>query len=190
MKKLKMGLFVSLYALCTIVINGCKKDSAISSEPQATIEKANLLRTVDTKQSGGNITVAGGGTTLEFGEKTTYAFNAVQSNGKTTGHLILKFRAADGALFIKVDCLRLFGDNKATLSGIITQFKESPQFPAPPFIYLGARVSFTVQDNGEGRSSSADLVSDIGVLDINIPASCADDMIPYLPLDGNVQINK
>ncbi len=189
MKKLKMFFLISFVSLCLIALNGCRKETPFNNERQLAIEKANLLNVPAAKSSGGNITVAGGGTTLEFGEKTTYVFNAVQSKGKTTGHLILKFRAADGALYIKVDCLRLFGDNKATLSGIITQFKENPEFPAPPFIYLGARVSFTCQDNGEGNSAPADLVSDIGELP-GIPASCVDEWEVYLPLDGNVQIKK
>ena len=34
------------------------------------------------------------------------------------------------------------------------------------------------------------LIQDIGVLDMNIPASCADEWPVYLPLDGNVQIDK
>ncbi len=184
-----MSFLLSLFVTCLIAINGFKKETTASSGKKLANQKL-LKVNVPPGSSNGNIVVAGGGTTLEFGEKTTYVFNAVESRGRTTGHVILKFRAADGALFIKVDCLRLFGGNKATLSGIITQFKENPQFPAPPFIFLGARVSFTVQDNGEGSSAPADLVSDIGELSPGVPASCSDEMPVYLPLDGNVQIKK
>ena len=142
-----------------------------------------------------NIMVSGGGTTEEFGSLTTYEFNAVQhTNGSTSGHILLKFRAAGGSLWVKVDCLRLLEDNKATLSGVITKLVASPHanpdFEVPPFIYIGGRVSFTVQDNGEGTAASADLVSDIGVVDMNTTASCADEMQVYLPLSGNVQINQ
>jgi len=193
MRKLKMFVFFCFLSTCLIVITGCKKESALSKkEHQASNQQLaeEPLYGLDAHGSGGNITVAGGGTTLEFGEKTTYVFNAVQRPGKTSGHINLKFRAGNGALHIKVDCLRLFGDNKATMSGIITQFSEDPVGSAPPFIFLGARVSFTVQDNGEGGKGAADFVSDIGVIDMNTPASCADEMITYLPLDGNLQINK
>jgi hypothetical protein len=142
-----------------------------------------------------NTIVSGGGTTEEFGRLTTYEFNAVQHrNGRVSGQILLKFRAAGGSIWVKVDCLRLFGGNKATLSGIITKVAASPHanpdFPPPPFIYLGGRVSFTVQDNGEGNAAAQDMVSDIGVVDMGTTASCSDEMDAYLPLSGNVQINR
>ncbi len=192
MKKLEPFFFISFVSLCLIALNGCTKETAFSNEQQLAIEKANALNAA-AKPSGGNITVAGGGITLEFGEKTTYEFSAVQSRGKTTGHFILKFRAAGGSLWVDLDCLRLFGDNKATVSGVITKVtvnpNANPDFPPPPFIFVGGRVSFTCQDNGEGGDAPADMVSDIGELP-GIPASCADEWPVYLPLDGNVQINK
>jgi hypothetical protein len=174
------------------LLAGCQKESAVSTEQvlkpgtMANSENSSLLHT------GGNIIVTGGGTTEEFGEKTTYEFNAVEHNGHATGQIILKFRAADGSIWVSVDCIRLFGVNKATMSGVITRIHAGPIAPQepPPFIYVGGRVSFTVQDNGQGNSSDPDLVSDIGVLDLFIPASCEDDMVPYLPLNGNLQIIK
>jgi len=196
MRKLKVYFSFFFLASCFIVVTGCNKDPAFSNKEQQAsdqlldVDKVNSSDVIVANGSRGNITVAGGGTTLEFGKKTTYVFNAVQSQGKTSGHINLKFRAGNGALHINVDCLRLFGDNKATMSGIISQFSEDPVGSAPPFIFLGARVSFTVQDNGEGSHATADLVSDIGVIDMDTPASCADEMITYLPLDGNLQINK
>jgi hypothetical protein len=195
MKKLQTGFFLSLFAGCLIAINGCKKETAFSSEQlaieqQLATEKANVFSNIAAKQSGGNITVAGGRTFEELGATTTYTFNAVQQhNGKTNGHLILQFRAADSRMFVKIDCLRLFGDNKATMSGIITLLTQSSDFPPPPFIFVGGRVSFTVQDNGEGSSASPDLVSDIGELIFGTPASCDDEWPVYLA-GANVQINK
>ncbi len=194
MKKLQTGFFVFLFVVCMVFVNGCKKDAATNSKLQLAVEDKNTLNSAAAKPAGGNITVAGGGTTEEFGYKTTYEFNAVQSGGKTTGHIILKFRAAGGSLYIEVDCLRLFDGNKATLSGVITQLRahpnSNPDFnPPPPYIFVGGRVSLTVEDNGEGGSASPDQVSDIGELVPGIPASCADEWLVYLPLDGNVQIN-
>ena len=198
MKKLQMGFIVSLFAVCLIAINSCKKETAFSSEQQLAneqelaIEKVNFFNDVASKQSAGNITVAGGGSFEELGATTTYTFNAVQhSNGTTNGHLILHFRAAESSMQVKIDCLRLFGDNKATMGGIITKLygKENAGFPPPPFIFVGGRVSFTVQDNGEGGSGSPDLVSDIGELIPGVPASCADEWPVYLA-GANVQINK
>jgi hypothetical protein len=67
---------------------------------------------------------------------TTYTFNAVQhSNGKTNGHLILHFRAAEGSMYVEIDCLRLFGANQATMSGVITKLYGN-NIGAPPYIFL------------------------------------------------------
>jgi hypothetical protein len=181
MKKLPFSLLALLCALTIIAVNGfTKKQNALSTNSSAAF---------------GNTIVSGGGTTEEFGALTTYEFNAVQQgNGKATGHILLKFRAAGGSLWVQVDCLRLFDKNKATLSGVITKVMASPHanpdFPPPPFIYVGGRVSFTVQDNGEGGAATPDLVSDIGVVNMNVTASCTDEMDTYLPLSGNVQINR
>ncbi len=77
------------------------------------------------------------------------------------------------------------------MSGVITKLygKENSEFPPPPYIFVGGRVSFTVQDNGEGQSASPDLVSDIGELIQGVPASCADEWPVYLA-GANVQINQ
>jgi hypothetical protein len=177
MKNLQLLVSASLITISFIAVYGFtnKQIDVMPAKPSAS----------------GNITVSGGGSFEELGAKTTYTFNAVQqSNGKTTGHLILQFRAADSRMFVKLDCLRLFGENKATLSGIITSLTQSPDFPPPPFIYVGGRVSFTVQDNGEGNVVSPDLVSDIGELVSGVGASCSDEWPLYLATDGNVQINR
>lgn len=188
MKKLRTLFLLCIISVCLIALNGCTKEKSLSNERQLAIEKADLLNVAVANSSGGNIIVTGGGTTLEFGEKTTYEFSAVQSNNKTTGQFILKFRAGGGSVWVDIDCLRLWGDNKATISGVITKFLARGEAP-PPFIFVGGRVSFSCQDNGEGSSAPADLVSDIGELP-GIQASCADEWQVYLPLDGNVQIKK
>lgn len=189
MKNFKVSVLAFAIAFGVATLHGCKKetlDQSGQNDVPALIKKA--------RPSNGNIIVAGGGTTEEFGFKTTYEFNAVQSAGKTTGHIILKFRAAGGSLYVKVDCLRLFDGNKATLSGVITQLRahphSNPDFPVPPFIFIGGRVSLTVQDNGEGGASASDMVSDLGELIPGVPASCADVWPVYLPIDGNTQIIK
>lgn len=56
-------------------------------------------------------------------------------------------------------------------------------------MYVGARMSFTVQDNGEGGSAPSDLVSDIGEHTPGTPASCNDEWLVYLA-GANVQIKK
>jgi hypothetical protein len=180
MKKLQLR---SLIAFCSIALVASSGFTKLTQAPAST--QAQAYR---------NIVVSGGGTTEEFGSLTTYEFNAVQhNNGLTTGHMLLKFRAGGGSLWVKVDCLRLFDENKATLSGVITKIGLSPhadpESPVPPFIYVGGRVSFTVQDNGEGGAAAQDMVSDIGVVDLNTIASCSDEMDTYLPLSGNAQIN-
>ncbi|MES2647310.1 MAG: hypothetical protein V4717_10565 [Bacteroidota bacterium] len=180
MKKIPL-FFLASFFVCFISLSSCRKDAAFNCENKPGVEKYQIHMPL-----GRNIVVSGGGTTLEFGAKTTYEFNAVQSKGKTTGHFILKFRAAGGSLWVDLDCLRVFDGNKATISGLITRVEANGETP-PPFIFVGGRVSFTCQDNGEGASAPADMVSDIGELP-GVPASCADVWPLYLPLDGNVQI--
>jgi hypothetical protein len=192
MKKLKIFFFVSFFGGSLIVMNGCKKEKAFNNEQQFSMERSKSASDAVTILSAGNITVAGGGSFEELGATTTYNFNAVQhSNGVTNGHFLFHFRAAGGSMYVTIDCLRLFGDNKATMSGVITKLYGRPtgEFPAPPFIFIGGRVSFTVQDNGEGGSASPDLVSDIGELIPGVPASCADEWPVYLA-GANVQISK
>ena len=185
MRKLQWGFLVSLFTVCLIAVNGCKKEASFSDNSKSTDD-------TELKQSDGNITVSGGGTFDELGAITTYSFNAVQrSNGQTNGHFLFHFRAAAASIYVKIDCLRLFGDNKATMSGVITKIygKGESEFPPPPFIFIGGRVSFTVQDNGEGASAPSDLVGDIGELVAGVPASCADEWPVYLA-GANVQIKK
>jgi hypothetical protein len=192
MKKLQTFYFIFLFAVCLAAINGCKKEAPLNSKQPSAIENTSVSNDATTKESGANITVAGGGSFEELGSTTTYTFNAVQhNNGITNGHLILHFRAAASSMYVEIDCLRLFGDNKATMGGVITKLygKEDMGFPPPPFIFVGGRVSFTVQDNGEGGSASPDLLSDIGELIPGIPASCADEWPLYLA-GANVQINQ
>jgi len=187
MKKLPTFFFVALFALCLISMTSCKKQIA-GSEQHSTI--GNINASGETIVSDGSITVAGGGSFEELGAKTTYTFNAVQQrNGTTKGNLVLHFRAGGGSMHVTIDCLRLFGDNQATLSGVITKVSVKGDEEPPPFIFVGGRVSFTVQDNGEAESDSADLLSDIGELIEGVPASCADEWPVYLA-GANVQIIK
>jgi hypothetical protein len=186
MRKIRTAYFVALGAISLATFTSCEKETPFERQETSDLSNKRV-------SSEGNITVSGGGTTVEFGKKTTYEFNAVQREDKTTGHILLKFRAASGSLWVNVDCVRLWGDNKATLSGIITKLhigpNPNPDFLPPPFIFIGGRVSFTVQDNGEGgNATDADMVSDIGELP-GTTASCSDEWPVYLPLDGNVQIN-
>ena len=187
-----MFSFIILLAMGIISINSCKKESLFSSKQHSAIENTSVSNDAAAKESSGNITVSGGGSFDELGAITTYTFNAVQhKDGSTNGHLMLHFRAAESSMQVSIDCLRLFGDNKATMCGVITKLygKENMGFPPPPFIFVGGRVSFTVQDNGEGGSASPDLVSDIGELIPGVPASCADEWPLYLA-GANVQITK
>lgn len=192
MKKSLNALTVIIAATILIALSACSKEVETSGDNTAINSNAKLAVVTE---SAGPITVSGGGTMEEFGKKSTISFNAVrQANGTTEGHIILKFRAADGSLWVDVDCIRVFG-NKATLSGVISKLRIGPKadpigFPAPPFVYIGGRVSFTVEDNGEGSATPYDFVSDVGVVDMNTIATCADEMLTYLPLKGNVQIRK
>jgi hypothetical protein len=82
-----------------------------------------------------------------------------------------------------VECVLVSG-NTATVSGVITNVSEE----IPGFLFVGQRFAFTVADNGEGSSASSDLVSDVVLGD---EASCANgELVPYLPLQGNVQVSQ
>jgi hypothetical protein len=131
-------------------------------------------------KSGAN--ASGGGTTVEGGEKSTFAFNAVQhKDGSVTGHLMYNIRGFDVSVHAKLDCINISG-NTAVCSGEIVKVDGEDL----GFIFVGERVLFTVEDNGQGKNSLPDLFSDVFIgpnldCDSGVPA-------PYLPIDGNIQV--
>ena len=128
--------------------------------------------------------VTGGGTTIERGEKSTFALNAVENgDGSVNGHLIYHFRGGNNSIEMELDCIEITG-NRATLSGAVTSVSGSE---VPDFIFVGARASFTVEDNGQGKGASPDMVSDVF---FSAGASCAGDYTTYLPISGNIQVKQ
>jgi hypothetical protein len=134
----------------------------------------------------GNAHANGGGTVVEGGEKSTFAFNAVQqTNGSVAGHLTYHFRLADVTFHMQNDCLKIVGTNKAVIAGTVTMVTGT----SLPFIVQGARGVFQVQDNGEANDVNPDLISDVIIYPVGFQADC---MVvppnPYLPIDGNVTV--
>lgn len=133
--------------------------------------------------SNGNRRATGGGTTLELGEKSTFTFNAIEhKNGTVNGHLVYQFRGGDVGIHMRIDCLNIIL-NQATLSGTVTKVTGTP----PAFIFEGQKGVFKVQDNGEGAAAPPDLISDLFLFagaTCNVPFP-----FPYLPIDGNIQVN-
>ena len=122
---------------------------------------------------------------MEFERRSTFRFNAVQhEDGNVTGTLVYMFRDFDLDFYahVRVDCLSIEG-NRAKMSGLITQI--SANFPLPPWA-LGARASMQVEDNGNGNGSEPDRYSDFHFFQ----ATCADENEPYIPLDGNIVVNR
>ena len=131
----------------------------------------------------GNPHANGGGTTIEGGKVSTFVFNAVQhDDGTVDGHLNYMFRETGVDIHMDIDCLEISG-NRATLSGTVTQVGGSGT-PAS-YIFVGQRASFSVQDNGQGKGSAPDLISDLILYGA---ASCADKWPVYLPISGNIDV--
>jgi hypothetical protein len=94
---------------------------------------------------------------------------------------VYQFRFADVGIHMEIDCLNIIG-NQATLSGTVTKVTGD----APPFIFEGQKAVFKVQDNGEGSDAPPDLISDVFLFagaTCNVPFP-----LPYLPVDGNIQV--
>jgi hypothetical protein len=141
-----------------------------------------LLIFTSPAKAGGNPRATGGGTTIELGAKSTFVFNAVKhQDGSVNGHLVYHFRFLDISIHMKLDCLNIVG-NTAEMAGVVTKVNGD----APPFIFVGQRGEFAATDNGEGGDSPPDLISDLFLF----PAANCGGFIatPYLPIDGNVQV--
>jgi hypothetical protein len=106
-------------------------------------------------QARGNPRATGGGTTEEFGERSTFTFNAVQTPKGVAGHMLYNVRAADLVIHMDLDCLNITG-NSAKLSGVVTSIQGDP----PDFLFVGQEGVFTVTDNGQGRQAPPDLISE------------------------------
>jgi hypothetical protein len=130
----------------------------------------------------GNAHVNGGGTTTEGGEVSTFVFNAVDNGDGVDGHLNYNFRSGNVDIKADLDCMHITG-NRATLSGVVTSLNGDGPFPSWEFV--GQRVSFTVEDNGQGKN--ADRISD---LFFGSTTSCANHWITYLPIKGNIDIKE
>lgn len=133
------------------------------------------------KKTTGNSSVNGGGTTLENGLLSTFVFNAVSNSQGTHGHLNYNFRGGDIFIKMDIDCLDING-SRATLSGVVSDVSGTN---IPAFIFVGQRASFTVEDNGNGGNN--DKISDVILYG---GASCADNLLPYLFIQGNISIRE
>jgi len=167
-----------------VLLGSCTKNIAdATTKATADRSSAELL-------SNGNQSVTGGGTTEEGSELSTFTFNAVnrKADGTITGHLIYHIRTGDISVKIDIDCLTVAG-NRARMSGNCTKIWGPGEVPW--WITVGSRVSFIVEDNGQGNSASPDMISDL-IFYIGIPPTgCAnvDAFRTYLPMSGNIQIH-
>ena len=130
----------------------------------------------------GNPRATGGGTTIELGERSTFTFNAVQTPNGVSGHMLYNFRLGDLVIHMDLDCLSITG-NSATLSGVVTHIQGDP----PDFLFVGQDGAFAVEDNGQGSQSPPDLISDV-FLETGASCTAPPELVPYLPIDGNIQV--
>lgn len=125
----------------------------------------------------GNTHVNGGGTAVEFGKKSTFVFNAVETDDGVIGHLVYHLRAFNVSFHMSLDCMEIRG-NRATLSGTVNSVTGDN---IPFYIFPGSRASFTVEDNGNGRSRDR-------ISDVVFGARCIDDLDTYITVQGNISV--
>jgi hypothetical protein len=125
-----------------------------------------------------------GGITI-VGELRTFSFNAeTHSDGTTTGHAELINRFGGNDVHMSIDCLRVIG-NVASISGQVTKSNN-------PLFLEFSEVVFSVQDNGEGAGSPADVIS-FAFFDLPQPGyECRDQLFPpaFAIENGNVQVKR
>ena len=132
----------------------------------------------------GNAHVNGGGTAIEGGAKSTFVFNAVElPDGTVNGHLHYNIRVSNVVFDMDITCMTIDG-NRATLYGTVTSVSDN----APSYIYVGNTASFTVEDNGNGKSG--DKISDVFLAVPGGAVSCSDNWNTYLPVSGNISISE
>ena len=143
------------------------------------------ISTAGTASAKANLRATGGGTTLELGEKSTLTFNAVRhNNGTVNRHLVYQFRGGDHGIHMSIDCLNISG-NQAALSGTVTQVTGTP----PPFVFVGQKAVFKVEDNGQGAGAPPDLISDLFLFGTATCTIAYPFLNLYLPIDGNIQVD-
>lgn len=118
----------------------------------------------------------------------TFAFEASKSSeGSVVGEAEVKNRATGMTFNIRIDCLNLIG-NVAVASGTVTA-------ASGPGIAVGDAEIFGVQDNGEGASAPADLITRAFA---NTGITCTDITAQALPglsglfnrvQEGNIQVH-
>ncbi len=132
---------------------------------------------LNAQRLGGNAHVNGGGTAFEYGKKSTFVFNAVDSDDGVVGHLVYHLRAFNVSFQMSLDCMEIRG-NRATLSGTVNSISGDN---IPSYIFPGSRASFTIEDNGNGRNRDR-------ISDVVFGARCIDDLDTYIAVQGNISI--
>jgi hypothetical protein len=138
-----------------------------------------VINYVSGQSFGGNPHINGGGTTVEFGKKSTFVFNAVETEGGIVGHLVYHLRSFNVSFQMSLDCMEIRG-NRATLSGTVTSISGDN---IPSYIFPGSRASFSVEDNGNGRNRDK-------ISDVVFGAQCNWDLDTYLKIQGNISIKE
>lgn len=170
--------------IALLLLTGCSKEIGLPSTEKDVLSELNYAPPGGNQ---GNITVSGGGTALELGEKSTFTFNAVmKKDGSVSGKLIYHIRVFDISVRVDIICLKVSG-NSATMSGPITKlFGPGAETSG---ISEGQSTIFTVVDNGEGNAASPDMFSDLFIETGGGTFNCLTQFAtPYIPLSGNISI--
>lgn len=113
----------------------------------------------------GNPFAGGHGNVISTGELRTFSFAVVRNaDGTVTGNADVKNRGLGVRLHIEIDCLRFEAENRAIMSGLITQSSN------PALVVPGRIAVFGVEDNGEGGAAPTDRITTI--IDYAYPKSC------------------
>jgi hypothetical protein len=125
-----------------------------------------LAGAVTSVATGASNPFAGGhGNLISGGELRTFSSAVVENaDGEVVGQVDVKNRALDVRAHIVVACLKFEGENRAIVSGTITQSSN------PALIVPGRIAVFGVEDNGEGDGAPADRITTIP--DYAPPKSC------------------
>jgi hypothetical protein len=114
-----------------------------------------------------NPSAGGHGNIISGGELRTFSFTAVQkADGTVTGQAQVKNRALGVSVHSRIDCLKFEEGSRAIMSGPITRSSD------PAVIVPGRIAVFGVEDNGEGSTARADMITTIP--DYQPPKSCND----------------
>lgn len=156
--KLLNKLYYLVLALAVVfTLNNCSTDQISPQEEEGISITKDAVD--ENLRGNGNPVIhhvsVGGNDALGPGEDKSFSLVAnMKADGSVSGQWVDGFGDGLGGIHVSVDCL-VVDDNKAVLSGVITQVKEG----TPDAYVLGERASTAVVDNGTSNNDPPDQIS-------------------------------